>query len=422
MNMQNLPKPTRVKDWQRVIILSAGVFFLLHLVFPLNIRAQDTLEVKTDSLTVQDSVSEGITAIPAPAVSQPAAIVTGDPHTFSKTDYRKGSRLFQGLIPFESGTHNCASCHYIKPSQEINWNPSAWELAKVMKRTENYKLMDVMNLPMSLRLMEDHKGMTVTADEAKYLEAYLHKIDVYGPGELPAYPIRAAIFWGFGLLMLLALVDLLITKKIKYYFIHAIVLLIGLGVHMQFAYAEGKNLGRTPGYEPDQPIKFSHKIHAGENEIDCRYCHHIADYSLSAGIPSTNVCLNCHSVIRNGTNSGRFEINKIHYAAEHNEPVQWIRIHNLPNHSFFSHAQHVNAGRLDCAECHGQVEEMHIVRQVEDLSMGWCLNCHRTRKVDFADNPYYQMFDKLHEDLKNGRIDSISPEMVGATDCMKCHY
>ncbi len=422
MNMQHLPKPTMIRDWRRVIIFSAGTFCLFFLLFSQKIYAQDTTEVKSDSLGVQTPVSEEVATTPAPAVSQPVAAFTGDPHSYSKTDYRKGSRLFQGLIPFESGTHNCASCHYIKPTQEINWNPSAYELAKAMAKNENYKLMDVMNLPASLRLMEDHKGMTITTDEARFLEAYLHKIDVYGPGELPAYPIRAAIFWGFGLLMLLALIDLLITKKIKYYFIHAIVLLVGLGVHMQFAYAEGKSLGRTPGYEPDQPIKFSHKIHAGENEIDCRYCHHIADHSLSAGIPSTNVCLNCHTVIRNGTNSGRFEINKIHYSAEHNEPVQWIRIHNLPNHSYFSHAQHVNTGRLDCAECHGQVEEMHIVRQVEDLSMGWCLNCHRTRKVDFAENPYYQMFDRLHDDLKNGRIDSISPAMVGATDCMKCHY
>jgi len=222
--------------------------------------------------------------------------------------------------------------------------------------------------------------------------------------------------------MLLALVDLLITKKIKYHFIHVIILVAGLGTHVQFAVAAAQNLGRTPEYAPNQPIKFSHMIHSGENQIDCLYCHHIADHSKSAGIPSNNVCLNCHIVVRNGTQSGSFEINKIHKAEQTGEPVKWVRVHNLPDHSFFSHAQHVNAGKLDCTECHGKVEEMHIVRQVEDLSMGWCLDCHRTRKVDFADNPYFDMYKQLHEDLRAGRIDSVSVARVGGEDCMKCHY
>jgi hypothetical protein len=280
----------------------------------------------------------------------------------------------------------------------------------------------VMNNPLSMRLMEDHKGMEITDEEAQYLEAYFHKVNVSGKAELQATPVKAAIFWGFGLLMLLALVDLLITKKIKYHFIHVIILVAGLGTHVQFAVAAAQNLGRTPEYAPNQPIKFSHMIHSGENQIDCRYCHHIADHSKSAGIPSNNVCLNCHNVVRNGTLSGSFEINKIHKAEQTGEPVKWVRVHNLPDHSFFSHAQHVNAGKLDCTECHGKVEEMHIVRQVEDLSMGWCLDCHRIRKVDFADNPYFDMYKQLHEDLKAGRIDSVSVARVGGEDCMKCHY
>jgi hypothetical protein len=341
---------------------------------------------------------------------------------YSKTDLRKGERLFRGLIPFESGTHDCSACHYTTPQEVINWNPSVYDLAGVWKNDKNYNLMGIMNSPVNMRLMTDHKGMTITRDEAEYLEAYLHEVNLSGKADLQAYPIKTVIFWGFGLLMALALIDLLITKKIKYHFIHLLILVVGLGTHAQYAIAAAQNLSRTPEYAPDQPIKFSHRIHSGENEIDCRYCHHIADNSKSAGIPSNNVCLNCHNVIRNGTLSGSFEINKIHKAVESGEPVKWVRVHNLPDHSFFSHAQHVNAGKLDCAECHGEVEKMHILRQVEDLSMGWCLTCHRTRKVDFVDNPYFQIYKQLHDDLKAGRIDSVMAARVGGEDCMKCHY
>lgn len=417
--MQHLPQPGQIHQRRFVNAFYTGVVcLLLFLIWPYQSIAQDTIAIP------EDSVAAAIQA-EAPAevqVDQPVTSTTVNRQKFSKTQFRKGERLFRGLIPFESGTHDCSACHSLKPQESMNWNPSAYDLVMVWSENEAYDLRSVMNMPANTRQMTDHKGMTITPEEARMLEAYFYKASIKGPGELTAEPRRAAIFWGFGLLMLLAVVDLLFTKKIKYHFVHVIILLIGMGVHVQYVVAEGINLGRTPDYAPDQPIKFSHLIHAGENKIDCRYCHHIADHSLSAGIPSNNVCLNCHTVIRNGANSGSFEINKIHKAAETGEPIEWIRIHNLPNHSFFSHAQHVNAGKLDCTECHGKVEEMHIVRQVEDLSMGWCLDCHRTRKVDFLDNPYYQMYEKLHEDIKAGRIDSISPARLGGQDCMKCHY
>jgi hypothetical protein len=217
-------------------------------------------------------------------------------------------------------------------------------------------------------------------------------------------------------------VDLVITRKVRYRFIHIVILVAGIGVHGSFAYEEATRIGRTQGYAPDQPIKFSHKIHAGDNEIDCRYCHYTADFSLSGGIPSNNVCLNCHGVIRTGTLSGNFEINKIHRAEKLGQAIRWIRIHKLPDHSFFSHAQHVNVAGLDCQECHGAVEEMHIVRQVEDLSMGWCIDCHRETKVPFFENEYYKSFHALHEQVKAGAVDSITASRVGGLNCMKCHY
>ncbi|MBW6480798.1 MAG: cytochrome c family protein [Bacteroidales bacterium] len=380
----------------------------------------DTLETEEaipdsvpDSALMKEETTEEVIADAEPAFTR------GE---YTSQQIRRGERLFSGLVPFRSGQHDCASCHYLQPQNEINWNPAAYEMAALWSQNPDYSIMNVMNNPVSMRLMEDHAGMTITREEEHLLEAYYTKILKQGPGELTAYPVRAFIFWGLGALMLLALVDLIITRKIKFKGIHILVLLAGIAVHGQFAMAEAQNLGRTKGYAPDQPIKFSHLIHAGENETDCRYCHYIADYSLSAGIPSNNVCLNCHNVVRSGTLSGSFEINKIHRAAETGEPIEWIRVHKLPDHSFFSHAQHVNAGKRECVDCHGEVETMHIVQQVEELSMGWCLTCHRDENVDFLDNPYFEIYEKLHEKIRNGEIDAVTAADLGGEDCMSCHY
>ena len=354
---------------------------------------------------------------PAPAITEE---IPAGPYT--RSELRKGERLFKGLVAFQSGLHDCASCHYPKRTDTLNWNPSAYDLAVILQEEDNYSIKAKLDNPLGMRMMTDHLGMTITTMEERLIEAYLDKVLTDGPGDLQAIPVNAVIFWGLGLLMALALVDLLITRKIKFKALHMLVLIVGLVVHMQYAVAESRALGRTQGYAPDQPIKFSHLIHAGENEIDCNYCHTIANFSLSAGIPSNNTCLNCHNVIREGTLSGRFEINKIHRAETSGEPVRWIRIHKLPDHSYFSHAQHVNAGQLECQDCHGPVEEMHLLRQEEDLSMGWCLRCHRDNAVDFLDNAYYRMYERLHDDMRAGRIDKVTAAQVGGEDCMKCHY
>ncbi len=340
---------------------------------------------------------------------------------YTRTELRKGERLFKGLLAFRSGMHDCASCHYTQRTDTMNWNPSAYDMAVLWNENEGYSIREKLNNPLGMRMMSDHDGMTITPEEERQLEAYFEKVVSDGPGDLQAIPINAVIFWGLGLLMALALVDLLITKKIKVKALHMVIIIAGLVVHMQYALAEGQALGRTEGYAPDQPIKFSHLIHAGENEIDCNYCHTISSFSLSAGIPSNNTCMNCHGVIREGTNSGRFEINKIHQADASGDAVRWIRIHKLPDHSFFSHAQHVNAGKQECQDCHGPVEEMHILRQVEDLSMGWCLTCHRDQEVDIL-NPYYSIYERLHDDMRAGRIDAVTAARVGGEDCMSCHY
>ena len=132
--------------------------------------------------------------------------------------------------------------------------------------------------------------------------------------------------------------------------------------------------------------------------------------------------MNCHIVVRNGTRSGVSEISKVITAYENMKPIEWIKVHNLPDHVFFSHAQHVSAGGITCQECHGKVEGMDIIKQVNDLSMGWCINCHRTKKINFQNNKFYTEYKGLGDKIKKGEIDSVTVDVVGGIECMKCHY
>ncbi|WP_262511913.1 c-type cytochrome [Chitinophaga dinghuensis] len=203
------------------------------------------------------------------------------------------------------------------------------------------------------------------------------------------------------------------------------------------------NLGRQKDYMPEQPIFYSHKVHAGINQINCLYCHAGAEKSKHAMIPSENICMNCHKAIKEygGPDlftaegkkvDGTAEIHKLYdyvgwdpEAGKYTKPgrpIEWTKIHNLPDHVYFNHSQHIVAGKQQCQTCHGAITEMDEVHQFADLSMGWCINCHRTTKVQFAENNYYSIFEKLHQDIKDKKIDSVTVEMVGGTECQKCHY
>lgn len=248
-------------------------------------------------------------------------------------------------------------------------------------------------------------------------------------------------------------------------------------------------MGREQGYKPDQPINFSHKIHAGINKIDCQYCHDTARRSKQSGIPGANTCMNCHAAVKKGTISGTSEITKIFASigfdpiagkyldgyenwsdkqieelykkwigqeymsansltaldesgksvvenqwegivgALKNDsngkiqgPIEWVRIHNLPDHAYFNHAQHVAVGEVACQKCHGKVEEMDIVHQYSTLGMGWCINCHRETEVKFKDNDYYKQYERYHNELKAGTRDKVTVEDIGGLECQKCHY
>lgn len=342
------------------------------------------------------------------------------PH--SDLEEKQGERLFLGLIPFRSGFTECAACHYTQTADTINWNPSVFDLADAYTASSDTAyLKSVMTNP-SQKMLGSHAKIELTDKEYTLIAAYLKKVKATGLARHKPIPVDFMIFLGSGLAMLLALLVLLFGKNGKYKAIPALVLIVAFAFHMKVLVHEAIDLSRTQNYAPDQPIKFSHKIHSGENGIDCEYCHFTAWESKSAGIPSVSLCLNCHNVIRNGTQSGRFEINKIHAAVKSGKPVEWIRVHNLPDHAFFSHAQHVKAGKVECQTCHGAVEEMHILKQHSDLSMGWCVNCHRDTEVHFSGNAYYSIYSRLQEELKAGSRTKVTVEDVGGLDCMKCHY
>ena len=281
------------------------------------------------------------------------------------------------------------------------------------------------------------------------------------------------------------MVELLTSKGVISFVIFAAILFGGF-----ITVNNAINLGRQQGYEPDQPIKFSHATHAGLHKIDCNYCHDGARRSKQSVIPAANTCMNCHKAIKVGSTYGTAELTKIFasvgydpstdkyisnydslttddikqiytkwiadtYIADKGKlddegellieeqwngivsaltdkksgddkifgPIEWVRIHNMPDHVYFNHAQHVSVGKVACQTCHGKVEEMEVVKQYAPLSMGWCINCHRQTEVKFADNKYYDNYYELyHEEIKQKKRDKVTVEDIGGTECQKCHY
>ena len=225
-------------------------------------------------------------------------------------------------------------------------------------------------------------------------------------------------------------------------------------VSAYFMYGFFMQLGVDQGYAPVQPIHYSHKIHAGANKIDCNYCHSSARSSKTAAVPSANVCMNCHTEIKTGTNTGETEIQKIYDAVGFNpetgkyiedyqqKPIEWIRVHSLPDLTYFNHSQHVTVAGLECQQCHGPMEEKTVgqvayhdelnkVQKNKDegikfkhptLTMGWCIDCHRTKEIDMESNEYYaDMHEKLKSDPKY-KNKKITPALIGGMECGKCHY
>jgi Cytochrome c/Cytochrome c7 and related cytochrome c len=245
--------------------------------------------------------------------------------------------------------------------------------------------------------------------------------------------------------------------KNKTYLMAGVLLLFAVGGF--YTINGAVNMGRMKNYQPQQPIFYSHQVHAGTNQISCLYCHGGAQDSKQASIPSVNTCMNCHKAINkyegpdklvreDGTNvDGTAEIQKLYEYAGWNpttktynadkdnngiadgaKPIEWIKVHNLPDHVYFNHSQHIKVGKQQCQTCHGNIQKMPEVYQFAELSMGWCINCHRESKVDFYNkedgtgNKYYSIYEKFHKDLKDHKMDSVTVEKMGGTECQKCHY
>ncbi len=219
----------------------------------------------------------------------------------------------------------------------------------------------------------------------------------------------------------------------------SVILLLLSSAYVGYSYL--MQVGIDQGYMPIQPIHYSHKIHSGDNQIECKYCHSSARVSKHSGIPSLNVCMNCHMNIAEYNGDEDLEkgytkdfytneIKKLYKAVGWDEstqsytgetqPVKWVRIHNLPDFVYFNHAQHVSVAGIDCQKCHGPVEEMEIMYQHSSLTMGWCINCHRETNVNVKDNGYYT---KIHEELsKKYGVDKLTVAQMGGLECGKCHY
>jgi len=210
-----------------------------------------------------------------------------------------------------------------------------------------------------------------------------------------------------------------------------VILLVGLALSVLVLVSGARSFrlpGNQMGYSPEQPIAFSHEIHAGQLEIDCQHCHSNAEVSRYAGIPTQDICMRCHkfvtalrSVLQAENRRAKAEnrppklivsekLRKLYDAvglpddlkedpAKQPHSVPWVRVHNLPDHAYFDHRAHVAAG-VECQQCHGPVESMKRMRQENSLSMGWCVNCHRDTEADGVDGK------PVHPSL----------------DCSACHY
>ena len=376
---------------------------------------------------------------------------------------------------------NCASCHkpleaYVGPALKgarerepskdwvYKWVPNT----TVMVNTDPYA--------MKLKSQFGNVVMTSFPDLKKEdIDAILDWANKYtAPGNSPTGPVTEptsdnSFLYGI-LTLILAVIGLTLLqvnsnlKKLadekdglttptpvpfyrnKAYLLLGVIVLFLIGGYFLVQGAMG--LGRQQGYQPIQPIYYSHQVHAGDNQISCLYCHSGAQDSKHSNIPSVNVCMNCHMAVKDyggkplqredgSAVNANAEIQKLYQYAGWNpaskkydkpgHPIEWVRIHNLPDFVYFNHSQHVKVGQVQCQTCHGEIQKMGEVKQFADLSMGWCINCHRTTNVQFNDdkgngNKFYSIYEKFHQDIKDHKYDSITVEKIGGTECMKCHY
>jgi cytochrome c2 len=380
----------------------------------------------------------------------------------------------------------CASCHQVK---KAGTGPALEGLEQRHKWADHNELLKWINNPAAYMATDPYtKGlkaqygsmMTAFADltikDVDDIVAYINdaavvKAVVGGPEEPKKDNSNAIIFGVISLILgIIALILMQVNSNLKkmsddaegirraepvpFYKNKVYIAMLALLFFVVGGYYVSKGaigLGRQTDYQPEQPIYYSHKVHAGINQISCLYCHGSAWDSKHAAIPAVNICMNCHKAIgeyvkgpklydEDGTEiNGTAEIAKLYKAAGFDpakpndwdpakaKPIEWVKIHNLPDHVYFNHSQHVRAGKVQCQSCHGEITAMDEVKQVSELSMGWCVNCHRQTKVDFnydstKGNKFYSIYEKFHNDIKNHKMDSVTVKDIGGLECQKCHY
>ena len=347
------------------------------------------------------------------------SLITGQEKAEEFGDYRAGEKNFSGILNAEG--KSCVACHYFNEPDTINWNPSAMDLSG---RVGIYKAEGIgiyFEATEGDVMKKAHAEIEISEKEESEIIAYLDhlKISPY----IPSSPVRWKLILFIGMFVFLILLRIEknrlgeIPKIVRRIVVPAAWVVI-LGIIVQDAL--GFNLSKN--YAPVQPIKFSHAIHATDNQIDCNYCHPGVLKGKNAGVPPVSLCMNCHKHVQEGTRTGKFEIRKVLQAVEDSIPIRWIRIHSLPDFTYFNHMQHVTIGEVECITCHGDVENMHIVEQTENLSMGWCIKCHEETKVDFSNEYYKTYYSALNDSLVTGRIDSIMVSDINGRECSVCHY
>jgi hypothetical protein len=382
----------------------------------------DTLKTQLKD-SVKPNVKDTINVQPKDSLQQTVAdSILYKQRIFKAEELVRGERLFYGLVYLNNESVNCAECHNTRVADTLNWNPDALEISKKYLNKSARDLSRVLLKPVGEKMSQVHKNIHLTPEDIVLVKAYMDKFTVIGLK--PDKPVITNLFLFIiaAILFLFSITDLIITKIVKRRWINYSILSVS-GIFITYTLViNSLTIDRSKDYSPMQPVKFSHAVHAGQNGTDCIYCHSSAPNSKTAGIPPENVCMNCHLMVRKGTRSGTFEIAKLISSYENQKPIEWIKVHNLPDHVFFSHAQHVSVGKVDCAECHGDVKKMDVIKQVSDLSMGWCIDCHRTKILDVQNNQFYSQYRALAEKLKKGEIDSVTVTMTGGRECMKCHY
>ena len=396
--------------------------------------------------------------------------------SFNSVAQSEGEQIFKSV---------CAACHTIGEGKLIGPDAKEWMTSERFTSTEDPEgtLIKYVQNPAAFGVIE-MPAQALSADEIK---GVLNYINEYVPEEKPV-SVSSELSEEEGdnaisniyiyIIVLLLLIFILTSVKnslkeslsqptetvlesVKNFItinrnkiIIGFVLFVSL---MYLVYNLMMGVGVVEKYQPDQPIAFSHEIHAGLNGVDCNYCHSSAKNSAHSGVPSANVCMNCHAVVKGGDDEAKNEIGKIwksfgldietddfdwNKVDTYNQtPIEWVRVHNLPDHAYFNHAQHVTVGGLECQQCHGNMQEKTVgqVATAEELNkidynikdgiefdhptltMGWCIDCHRQKEVNMEENDYYT---EMHKNLKekHGTEEGFTVDMIGGLECGKCHY